>query len=185
MHLERAYLGRSGLAEQLQGVGVIDPGTALGLGLTGPCLRACGVGYDVRSAFPYAAYAALDVEPALAQDGDALSRCRVRLAEIGASLRLIEQLLDRLPDGTINAFAPGSPPASLPEGRTYASVEGPRGEFGMLIGTDGSGTPSAAYIRGPSFANLSALPFIAAGLSREQAIVALDSLDVSIAEVER
>lgn len=183
--LEGAVLHRGGLAGGLHGVGIIDPGTALGLGMTGPNLRACGVGYDVRTAFPYAAYGALDIEPVLAQGGDAQARCHVRLTEMGASLRIVQELFERLPDGPINAFAPSPPPVSLPAGIAYASVEGPRGELGMMVTADGTPSPCQVYTRGPSFANLSALPFMMPGTPREQAVLVLDSLDISLAEVER
>ena len=176
---------------RLQGMGVIDPGTALGLGLTGPALRACGNPYDVRRAFPYAGYGQLAVRVPSRRQGDALARLEVRLAEIECSLELIQTVLSSLSeDGPTNALVSSGGPnriplPGLPAGLVCASVESPRGELDLLIVSDGSPSPRAVYVRGPSLANLSALPFLTRHSSPEQVALILDSLDVSIAEAER
>ena len=180
----QAFLSR------LDGIGLIDPGTALGLGLTGPCLRGSGVAYDVRQAFPYCGFDSLPVQISMQQEGDAGARFRVRMAELTASLGLIRQVLSQLSSGPVNAFdlSPRTghsafPP--LPPGSVFAAVEGPRGELGVCLFSDGSGYPKHVYVRGPSFANLSALPLMAHGLSLAQLRTVLDSLDVSAAEAAR
>jgi NADH-quinone oxidoreductase subunit D len=187
--LDRLFARNAAFRSHLEGIGVIDPGTARGLGMTGPCLRASGVAYDLRRAFPYVGYEALDVQVAVEQGGDAWARCRVRMAEMRASLSLARQALDRLPqdgaEGQVNAFTPGEVPAALPPGAAYAGVEGPRGEVGVYLVADGSPCLRRAHVRGPSFANLSALPLLARGLLADQVPAALDSLDISMGEVER
>jgi NADH-quinone oxidoreductase subunit D len=181
---------------RLEDVGIIDPGTALGLGMTGPNLRGSGRGYDVRTSFPYAAYQWLDIEVPTGQRGDALARYRVRMREIRASMDLIGQALRDLPGGPVNAWAvsplanPDEAPL-LPTGTVYASVEGPRGELGVCLVVDGSGRLCHAHIRGPSLANLSALPLMCqrvanpGGMACDRVDQILDSLDISIGEVER
>ena len=180
----RAFLAR------LDGIGLIDPGTALGLGLTGPCLRATGVAYDVRRVFPYCAYGDLAMQVPVQQEGDACARYRVRMAEMYASLLLIRETLPQLHSGAVNAFAHSPqtgygacPP--LPVGNVFAAVEGPRGELGIYLFSDGSDCPQHVFVRGPSFANLSALPLMAHGLSLDQLRTALVSLDISAAEAAR
>jgi NADH-quinone oxidoreductase subunit D len=178
------------LGAQLENVGIIDPGTALGLGVTGPSLRACGIAYDVRTAFPYAGYASLEVRVPTERDGDARSRYQVRVGEMRVSVDLIRAVLARLAEGPVNALrseglAPGCELPALPSGTTYASVEAPRGELGLCLVSDGSARPQHVHIRAPSFANLSALPFMVRGARIDQVGVVLDSLDISPGEVER
>jgi NADH-quinone oxidoreductase subunit D len=182
--VDRLLTHNAGFRAQLEGVGVIDPGTALGLGVTGPCLRACGIGYDVRCAFPYAGYASLEVQPAIERGNDTDARFRARIAEMHSSLRLIDQALLQLQSGPVNA-SPDELPHALPPGITYASVEGPRGELGVLLVSDGSRHPMRVHVRAPSFANLSALPFLARGERPNNAAIALDSMDISMGEVAR
>lgn len=169
----------------LRGVGVIDAGTAVGLGVTGPCLRASGVVYDVRRAFPYAGYPLLDLEIPTMETGDAAARCQVRLAEMRCSVDIVQQCLARLETGPVDAFGAAGPPGELPRGTAYAAVEGPRGELGVLVATGSGEHLESAYVRGPSFANLSALPLLAPGTHLVQLRLLVDSLDLSAGEVER
>lgn len=174
------------LCSHLEGLGMLDSGTALGLGATGPCLRACGLDYDVRRFFPYSGYDRLnmpDVRPA-AVCGDALSRLRVRMADLRVSLDWIRQALDRLMPGPVNALPDGLPP-DLPAGSVYAAVESPRGELGMWLVSNGGSHLRLAHLRAPSLFNLSLLPLLTRNVSVEQVAVILDSLDVSIGEAER
>jgi NADH-quinone oxidoreductase subunit D len=191
IHDLNVLIGESEAAQEvLSDCGVIDPGTALGLGVTGPTLRACGVGYDVRAAFPYAGYAALQIDVPVQRGGDAWSRLQVRLSEAAYSLKLIQTVSADLPAGPVNALAePGNvselPPLRLPKGVTYAAVESPRGELGLLLVGDGTSQPAQIYVRGPSLANLSALSLMARGLEPHQLELLVDSLDISLAEAER
>jgi NADH-quinone oxidoreductase subunit D len=183
--LDRLLSHNAGFRAQLYGCGVIDVGTALGLGVTGPCLRACGTGYDVRRTFPYADYGSLDLDIPVRQGCDADARYQVRVAEMRASLRLIRQCISRLAPGLVNALALGQALPELPDGTAYASVEGPRGEVGVLIVAKEGMRPKHVRVRGPSFANLSALPLLSRGVSIDRLGTILDSLDISMGEVER
>jgi NADH-quinone oxidoreductase subunit D len=212
-----------GLRSALEGVGVIDRGTAVGLGLTGPALRACGVPYDVRDTFPYAACDTVSVDVPVEDGGDAWARFQVRRRELRASLDLVQQCLAQLSPGHVNAFHSRVPraesiaetpsaataprrtdirplgdtgslcsrlsltalPEALPAGVAYASVEGPRGELGVLIATNRPDQPPHVYVRGPSFANLSALPYVAIGLPVDRLSAVVDSFDLSAGEAAR
>ena len=170
---------------QLGDQGVIDPGTAVGLGVTGPNLRACGLPYDVRTAFPYARYPALDVPVRVQSEGDARSRFLLRLAEVRASLEIVRQAEDHLQPGPVRALEDGDLPDTLPVGTVYAAVEGPRGEWGILLVSQGQANWQSVQIRGPSFANLSALPYLCRNAQPDHLVAILDSLDISAGEVER
>jgi NADH:ubiquinone oxidoreductase subunit D len=183
--LECLLSDHNGWRDQIERVGVIDPGTAMGLGVTGPNLRACGIRYDVRSAFPYGGYGSLDIEIPVRSEGDAHARYLVRMGEMRASLSLVRQAASSLPGGPVNAFADLDLPSLLPVGTVYASVEGARGELGILIVSDGSAHPQRVHIRGPSFANLSALSYMTQRVPTDQVTVILDSLDISMGEAER
>ena len=183
--VEGLLAGHSGFRARLSGTGVIDPGTALGLGVTGPCLRACGTGYDVRRAFPYADYGSLEIDVPVEQGCDAEARYRNRMAEMRVSLGLVRQAMARLVSGPVNALSADRPLPTLPEKTAYASVEGPRGELGMLVVAENGTHLKHVHVRGPSFANLSALPFLSSGAHPDQLAPILDSLDISMGEVER
>lgn len=110
------------------------------------------------------------------------------MAEIRAALNLLGQLvsgLDKTNGQPVNAFAPGTLPPALPTGAVYIGVESPRGELGIYLIADGSPHLACAAVRGPSLANLSALPLITGGLAPAQVAFVLDSLDVSVGEAER
>ncbi|MBN1583879.1 MAG: NADH-quinone oxidoreductase subunit D, partial [Anaerolineae bacterium] len=141
--------------------------------------------YDVRHAFPYSGYDTFEVKTTIAQEGDAWARCRVRIRDMNASLDIIRQAAERLTVGQIDCFAPKPPPKQVPPGTAYASVEGARGEIGMYLISDGSERLVHAHIRAPSLANLSLLPLVAHRARVEHIETILNSLDISIAEVER
>jgi NADH-quinone oxidoreductase subunit D len=107
------------------------------------------------------------------------------MSEMRASLDIVAQVIGKLKSGAVNCFAPGQWPARLPPGAAYASVEGARGELGMYLISDGSDRLLRSHVRGPSLANLSLLPLIARTARIDQVAMILNSLDVSIAEVER
>jgi NADH-quinone oxidoreductase subunit D len=171
--------------DQLGDLGVIDPGTAVGLGVTGPNLRACGLPYDVRTAFPYAAYASIEVPVRVRSEGDTRARFLLRLAEIRDSLAIVRQAAEHLVPGPVCAVEDRELPDTLPEGTVYAAVEGPRGEWGILLVSQGQSTWHTMQLRGPSFANLSALPYLCRNAPTDHLVAILDSLDISAGEVER
>ena len=170
-----------------EGVGRIPRELALGVGVTGPVLRGSGVGFDIRRARPYDAYAELDFEVPVRQAGDALARFEVRMAEIEQSARLVRQIVDGLPRGPIFTRKPLKNPKAtkLKAGEAYAAVESPRGELGYYLVADGGPSPYRLKINAPSFANLQIVPHIAPGLLLADVIATLGSLDPVLGDVDR
>jgi NADH-quinone oxidoreductase subunit D len=155
-------------------VGIISADEAISYGLTGPLLRATGVSYDVRKAFPYSGYENYDFDVPLGTKGDNYDRFMMRFQEIYQSMRIVEQALKYLPDGPINVDNPHiiMPPkdevySSIegmisqfeivfggikpPKGDVYLPVEGGNGELGFYVVSDGSGQPYKVHVRAPSF----------------------------------
>jgi NADH:ubiquinone oxidoreductase subunit D len=175
------------LNSRTRGIGVIGGEEAINYGLSGPSLRASGVPEDIRRAEPYSVYPELEFEVPVGQNGDAYDRYWVRMQEVAQSVRIVEQALDRLPDGPV--CAPGLPKypkvLKLPEGEVYARAENPRGEFGVYLISTGGDRPYRLKIRAPSFCNLMALPRLMEGHYLADAIMVLGSLDVVMGEVDR
>ncbi len=191
------------------GVAAISGEEAVNWGWTGPCLRASGVGYDVRKAHPYDLYDEVDWEVPVYHGGDVYDRYRVRMAEIRQSLRIIEQLLDRgMPEGPFIVDDPhvALPPKEaaynqmeamiyhfklimdgiqVPAGERYSMVEGANGELGFYVVSDGSGHPYRIKVRPPCFPIFSTFPQLINGGSVSDAIVTLGGLNVIAGELER
>ena len=166
-----------------KGVGAIDTETAIGYGLTGPCLRACGVPYDVRKAEPYSVYDRFDFDIPTGIDGDSWERYFVRVQEMYQSLRIIEQALEQMPEGPV--YTRGRRLIRPPKGDVYVRSENPRGEIGVYLVSDGSDKPYRLKVRPPSFCNLSALRHMVRGAWIADAVVILGSLDIVLGEVDR
>jgi NADH-quinone oxidoreductase subunit D len=147
--------------DRLSNVGVISQETALSYCLTGPILRATGVNYDVRKAFPYLVYDQLDFEVPLGSKGDNYDRFVCRIQEIEQSMRIVEQALQNLPlekekvygsiEGLMHHFKIIMEGIQVPAGETYFAVEGGNGELGFYIVSDGGGRPYRLRVRPPCF----------------------------------
>jgi NADH:ubiquinone oxidoreductase subunit D len=146
-------------------------------------LRASGVPWDLRKAEPYCVYDRFDFEIPVGRSGDVYDRFMVRMEEVRQSVRIVRQALDELPSG---AHKTDIPLALRPEpGEAYARVEGPRGELGFYVVSDGGPSPYRFHIRAPSLINLTLLKEIAVGASLPDAIVALGSIDIVVGEIDR
>jgi NADH-quinone oxidoreductase subunit C/D len=191
------------------GVAAISGEDAVNWGWTGPCLRASGVGYDVRRAHPYDLYESLDFEVPVLYGGDVYDRFRIRMLEIRESLKMIKQLLDRgMPSGPWIVDDPhvALPPKEacynqmesmiyhfklimdgimVPEGELYSMVEGANGELGFYTISDGTSKPYRNHCRAPCFPIFSAFPGLITGGSVSDAIVSLGGLNVIAGELER
>jgi NADH-quinone oxidoreductase subunit C/D len=191
------------------GVAAISGEDAVNWGWTGPCLRASGVGYDVRRAHPYDLYESLDFEVPVLYGGDVYDRFRIRMMEIRESLKMIKQLLDRgMPSGPWIVDDPHVALPSkeacynqmesmiyhfklimdgivVPEGELYSMVEGANGELGFYTISDGTGKPYRNHCRPPCFPIFSAFPGLITGGSVSDAIVSLGGLNVIAGELER
>lgn len=167
-----------------KGVGFISKEQCLKYGLTGPMVRGSGIPYDIRKSEPYSAYPAFDFEIPIGDKGDIMDRYLVRLREMGQSLRIIEQALDKLPNGSI--MAEKVPKRVKPaEGEVYQAVETARGEFGCYIVSQGDVKPYRIKLRVPSFGNLSILPELAVDTLVADLVAILGSVDVVIPEIDR
>lgn len=194
--------------ERTEGVAVLSAEDAVRYGCTGPLLRGSGVSYDVRKAFPYGGYDEFDFDVPVGESGDAFGRYRVRMEEMRQSLRIVQQALDRLPEGpvmiddrkvalpprrelvrsmeaVIHQFKLVSEGIHPPAGEVYAAVESPRGEKGYYIISDGSNRPWRVRVRSPSFNNLQALPVMLAHGSVSDVVVAVASIDIVLGDVDR
>ncbi len=167
-----------------EGVGVLTPEEAIAYSAAGPVLRASGVPYDVRRADPYGIYDRFDFDVAVRYHGDVYDRYLVRLDEIRQSIRILQQALDDLPEGEIIS---GKPKYSIrvPAGEAYGRVEGPKGELGFYIVSDGSANPWRYHVRAPSFINLTALGKMCEGDKVADAIIILGSIDIVLGETDR
>ncbi len=166
-----------------KGVGEIDADTAVDYGFTGPCLRGCGVAYDVRKAEPYSVYDRFDFDVPVGVDGDSWERYYVRVQEMYQSLSIIEQALAGIPSGPVSTL--GRRLIRPPKGDVYVRSENPRGEIGVYLVSDGSDKPYRVKVRPPSFCNLSALKHMLKGTWVADAVVILGSLDIVLGEVDR
>jgi NADH-quinone oxidoreductase subunit D len=165
--------------ERLRGTGVVDQQTLLDLGVTGPLLRAAGNPWDLRKAAPYSSYDHFDFKIPVGTVGDNYDRFRVRMAEMYESVKIIDQALEGLPEGPfittdrkvalpprhelatsmealIHHFKLVTEGFRVPPGEAYYPIEGPRGEYGCFVLSDGSAKPVRVHMRDPSFSNLQA-----------------------------
>lgn len=167
-----------------EGVGVISREVALDYAVTGPCLRASGVAYDVRRAEPYGDYDQYEFEVPVGSNGDAFDRFLVRVAEMSQSLRIVESACARLEPGPI---MPEKVPRRFkpPAGEFYFAVESARGHFGMYFLNDGGEIPAKLHLRTPSFANLSSMPDVLPGTMVADTITIVGSIDVVMPEIDR
>ncbi len=194
--------------QRLKGVGVISREDAIEAGVTGPVLRASGVDYDVRKAFPYCGYEQYDFEVPVGQNGDSYDRYRMRVAEMRQSLRILQQAIDNLPDGpwlsndrkvalppraelsksmeaVIHHFRLVSEGFKGPVGDVYAFVESPRGELGFYLVSDGTNKPYRMKVRPPSFCNLQSLRKLVQGVLVADVIAIMGSLDFILGDCDR
>ena len=194
--------------ERLQGVGVISAEECLALGITGPILRSTGYAWDLRSNMPYLAYEDVDFDVLVGSFGDCFDRYAIRLNEIRESMKIVRQIVERMPRGDyrtqdkkvtpppraridesmealIHHFKIFTEGFKVPEGEAYAAVESPRGELGCYLVSDGSSKPMRLHIRAPSFVNLQALPYMMEGALVADAVAIISSVDPIMGEVDR
>jgi len=194
--------------DRTEGVGVISGEEALAWGWTGPCLRASGVPYDVRRAWPYMGYQDYDFEVPVATTGDTYARYLVRMEEMRQSLRIVEQALERLPDGPVitDNHHVALPPKSkvysemesliwhfkliyegikIPAGDGYFFTEGANGELGYYLVSDGGGKPYRIKVRPPCFAVFQTYPHMLVGHMVADSIAIMGSLNIIAGELDR
>jgi NADH-quinone oxidoreductase subunit D len=194
--------------KRLAGVCIMPPEKAIQLGLTGPTLRGSGIPRDLRKDRPYMFYDQVDFDVVTRNDCDVWSRYMVRVNEMRESLKIIYQILDKMPKGDIRL---NDPKASLPKkaevytkmeelihdfmlinygaapepGETYTAIESPKGELGFFIVSDGTGHPWKMKIRSPSASNLQGLPHMVKGSMIADVILGIGSIDPIMGEADK
>jgi NADH-quinone oxidoreductase subunit D len=194
--------------ERTKNVGVLPADRLIGLGVTGPALRAAGVEHDLRRAEPYSGYEHFDFAVPTGAVGDAYDRYAVRIREMRESCRIIEQALDGMPEGPhiaddrkvvlpprselahsmealIHHFKLVTEGFTVPPGEVYVPVESPRGELACYLVSDGTPKPRRCHVRDPSFVNLQALRPMARGSYLADLVVMIGSLDNVMGGVDR
>jgi NADH:ubiquinone oxidoreductase subunit D len=166
------------------GVGVFPPERAIALSATGPLLRGSGVPYDVRRAEPYSIYDRLDFDVVTNDGCDVYARYLVRLEEMRQSLRILQQALDQIPQGPIQG-GKGGRNVRVPAGDAYGRVEGPKGELGFYVVSDGTANPYRYHVRAPAFINLTSLAEMCRGTLIADTVIIYGSIDTCMGEVDR
>ena len=194
---------------RLRNVGRISLDDAIAYSLSGPILRAAGLAYDNRRAFPYSSYEEFQFDIPTRTESDCYARYMVRVAEMRESLKIVQQAMDKITDqGEIKAEAPGVVPPprekmktemealiyhfkiwtegfSPPPGDAYVAIESPRGELGCYIVSDGSPRALRCHFRAPSFVNLQALPRLIVGQLIADSIACIGTIDIVLGDVDR
>ncbi|GJM37227.1 MAG: NADH-quinone oxidoreductase subunit D [Acidimicrobiales bacterium] len=194
--------------DRLQGVGVMNSDEALALSATGPLLRSTGYAWDLRRHESYLAYDEVDFDVIVGTYGDCYDRYAIRLNEIRESMKIVRQIVDKMPGGDyrvqdkkvtppprvridesmealIHHFKIFTEGFKVPVGEAYASVESPRGELGVYIVSDGTATPYRMHVRGPSFINLQTMPHLMKDGLIADGVAIISSVDPIMGEVDR
>lgn len=166
-----------------KGVGVLTAEDAISYGCTGPVARASGVSCDMRKIAPYDAYDRVEFDEVIETAGDSFARYIVRIKEMNQSIRIIEQLIDNIPEGEFVGKTKNV--LKLNKGEFYQRVETARGEFGVYIVSEGGTTPYRIKFRSPGFSNLSVLNHIAKGSKIGDLMASMGTLDLVIPDIDR
>jgi NADH-quinone oxidoreductase subunit D len=168
---------------RMKDVGYLSAEDAISYGCTGPTARGSGVSCDIRKLYPYEVYDKLEFDEILEKAGDSFARYMVRIREMNASIKIIEQLIDNIPEGDFQAKTKAV--LKLPKGEFYSRVETARGELGVYIVSEGGTTPYRIKFRSPGFSNLSALDHMARGSKLGDLVAMMGTLDLVIPDIDR
>lgn len=166
-----------------KGIGVLTAEDAIAYGCTGPVARASGVHSDIRKLYPYDAYSKVEFDEVIETAGDSFARYMVRVKEMTQSIRIIEQLIDSIPEGDFVGKTKNV--LKLPKGEFYTRVETARGELGVYVVSEGATTPYRIKYRSPGFSNLSVLDHIAKGSKIGDLMATMGTLDLVIPDIDR
>ena len=194
--------------DRTQGIGVLSREEAINWSLSGPALRASGVNWDIRKSHPYSGYEKYSFDVPVYQGGDIYDRYRVRIEEMRQSREIINQVIQKLPTGDyktpdnkvslppretlhtsmealIHHFKLVSEGISVPKGETYVPIEGPRGEVGFYIVSDGTNVPYRVKLRAPSFMAIPGMCQMMTGCYIADVVGIIGSIDIVMGEVDR
>lgn len=169
--------------ERTKGIGYMSRETAIAYGITGPSGRGSNLACDIRKIAPYSAYDKVQFNEILMTEGDTFARYQVRVAEMWESMKIIEQLVDNIPEGDYTAKM--KPIIKLPVGEYFKRVETARGELAVYIVSDGNKSPYRIKFRSPNFSNLFVMNELVAGSKIADLIAVSGSLDLVIPDIDR
>lgn len=168
---------------RMKSVGILSKEDAISYGCSGPVARGSGVSCDIRKLYPYEVYDKVSFDEVIETNGDSFSRYLVRLREMNQSIRIVEQLIDNIPEGEFQAKTKAV--LKLPKGEFYTRVETARGELGIYIVSEGGTTPYRIKFRSPGFSNLSALDHMVRGSKIGDLVATMGTLDLVIPDIDR
>jgi NADH-quinone oxidoreductase subunit D len=194
--------------QRLVDIGVVSKAQAIDWGFSGPMLRGSGVPWDLRKSQPYEVYSELDFDIPIGKNGDCYDRYLVRVEEMRQSIKIIQQVIEKMPEGPVKTSDRKiSPPPRaemktsmealihhfklftegyhVPAGETYAAVEAPKGEFGVYLVADGSNKPYRCRIKAPGFAHLQGLDFMTKGHMLADVVAVIGTQDIVFGEIDR
>jgi NADH-quinone oxidoreductase subunit D len=181
--LEDLVAGNEIVLARTKGIGILPPEVAIAYGVSGPNLRASGVGFDLRSVSDYLPYHLFDFEIPIGENGDCWDRWWVRLEEIRQSASIVRQAVDAIPSGKLQSKVPRI--IKVPAGEIYVRAENPKGEMGYYVVSDGGLGPYRLKIRSASFSNISILRWALEGALVPDIIAIMGSLDFVLGDVDR
>jgi NADH-quinone oxidoreductase subunit D len=194
--------------ERTRNIGIITVDECIALGINGPILRGSGYAYDIRKANPYLYYDQVEFDIPTGTVGDVYDRFLVRLEEMRQATRILKQCLERIPEGPVSSsdrkvvpppreeldnsmeslihhFKLWTEGFRPPEGEAYVPIEGPKGEIGYYVVSDGSNHPWRVKTRPPCFINLQALPLMSKGHMIADIVAIIGSIDIVLGEIDR
>lgn len=180
---DRLLTGNVIFLNRTQGIGRMSKEMAIDYAVTGPAGRGSGFSCDVRRYEPYSAYDRVEFKEILYTEGDTFARYKVRMDEMWESMKIIDQLIDQIPDGPHTAKM--KPVIKLPAGEYYQRVETAKGELGIYIISDGEKNPLRFRLRTPCFSNLFVIDKLAVGTKIADLIAIFGSLDLVIPDIDR
>ena len=169
--------------KRLEGVGYISKEDAIAYGLNGPTARGSGVSCDIRKIHPYSAYDRVEFNEILYNEGDSYARYMVRMDEMRESVSILEQLIDKIPEGEHRVKTKAV--IKLPAGDYLQRVESARGDFGVYVKSTGDKTPYRLKFRSPGFANLTALNKMSQGFKIADLVAILSTIDIVVPDIDR
>ncbi len=178
------------LCLRCQNVGVLSKELALNAGMSGPMLRASGLGYDIRKIDKYSVYERFSFRVPVGEKGDVYDRYYVRVLEMRESLKILDQAFQQIPESgeimnkKMAPFVKAPRNFKPPVGEAYGRVESPKGELGFYVVSDGSAQPWRYHVRAPSLINLTVLEDLCVGHKLADAMVILGSIDIVLGEVD-
>jgi len=206
--LETMFTDNRIFKQRLVGIGIVSKEEAIDCGFSGPMIRGSGLPWDLRKSQPYEVYDELTFDIPIGKNGDCYDRYLIRILEMRESVKLVEQCIANMPDGSvmtdnmkvappsrdqmkhsmeamIHHFKLYSEGYSVPSGECYAAIEAPKGEFGVYLISDGSNKPYRCHVRAPSFAHLQATEMMVKGHTLSDVVAVISSQDIVLGEIDR